>query len=185
MTRRSVAAPRADAPSKETPVTVADIMTREFEVVHEDATLLEAMGHLRDCPLVEDEIGIKCVVVLDSGDSLAGVLTQSDVVGEILFPYFVRDLADRTAGQRRIRTEDYRALAAWAAKVRVRDVMTRGPVTLAPGDDLFEAADRIVSRKVKSLPVIEGGKVVGIVYRSSLYRHIAGSILESGPRSPS
>jgi CBS domain-containing protein len=167
-------------------VTVADIMTREFEVVHEDATLLEAMCHLRDCPLVEDEIGIKCVVVLDSGDSLTGVLTQSDVVGEILFPYFVRDLADRTADQRRIRKEDYRALAAWAGKVKVRDVMTRGPVTLAPKDDLFEAADRIVSRKVKSLPVVENGRVVGIVYRSSLYRHIAGSILDqSGPRAPS
>jgi CBS domain-containing protein len=166
-------------------VTVADIMTREFEVVHEDATLLDAMRHLRDCPLVEDEIGIKCLVVLDGGDSLAGVLTQSDVVGEILFPYFVRDLADRTAEQRRIRREDYRALATWAGKVKVRDVMTRGPVTLAPGDDLFEAADFIVSRKVKSLPVVEGGRVVGIVYRSSLYRHIAESILESSPRPPS
>jgi len=166
-------------------VTVADIMTREFEVVHEDATLLEAMAHLRDCPLVEDEIGIKCVVVLDSGESLTGVLTQSDVVGEILFPYFVRDLADRGAEQRRIRKEDYRALAAWAGKVKVRDVMTRGPVTLAPKDDLFEAADRIVSRKVKSLPVVENGRVVGIVYRSSLYRHIAESILNGGgPRTP-
>jgi CBS domain-containing protein len=159
-------------------VKVKDIMTREFEVVHEDASLLDAMRHLRDCPLVQDEIGIKCVVVLDKGESLTGVLTQSDVVGEILFPYFVRDLADRTDDQRRIRREDYRALSAWASKVKVRDVMTRGPVTLAPEDDLFEAADRIVSRKVKSLPVVEHGRVVGIVYRSSLYRHIAESILE-------
>jgi CBS domain-containing protein len=158
-------------------VTVADIMTREFEVVHEDNTLLDAMRHLRDCPLVEDEIGIKCVVVLDGSDSLTGILTQSDVVGEILFPYFVRDLAERTGDQRRIRKEDYRALAAWAAKVKVRDVMTRGPVTLAATDDLFEAADLIVSRKVKSLPVVEGGRVLGIVYRSSLYRRIAESVL--------
>lgn len=161
-------------------MTVADIMTREFEVVHEDATLFEAMRHLRDCPLVEDEIGIKCVVVLDGSESLTGILTQSDVVGEILFPYFVRDLTDRTDKQRRIRKEDYHALAAWAGKVRVRDVMTKGPVTLSPKDDLFEAADRIVSRKVKSLPVVEDGRVVGIVYRSSLYRHIAGSILDQG-----
>ncbi|MFI5402632.1 MAG: HPP family protein [Planctomycetota bacterium] len=158
-------------------MTVADIMTREFEIVREDATLLDAMRHLRDCPLVEDEIGIKCVVVLDGSDSLAGILTQSDVVGEILFPYFVRDLSERTDGQRRIRKEDYRALATWAAKVTVRDVMTRGPVTLAPTDDLFEAADLIVSRKVKSLPVLEAGRVVGIVYRSSLYRSIAESVL--------
>ncbi|MHC4222879.1 MAG: CBS domain-containing protein, partial [Planctomycetota bacterium] len=50
-------------------------MTREFEMVREDATLLEAMHRLRECPLVEDEIGIKCVVVLDAEDRLVGILT--------------------------------------------------------------------------------------------------------------
>jgi len=159
-------------------VKVADIMTREFEVVHEGASLLEAMRHLRDCPLVQDEIGIKCVVVLDGDNRLVGVLTQSDVVGEILFPYFVRDLAGRGDGQRVIQDADYRALATWAGKVKVRDVMSRTPVTLGPDADLFEAADLIVSRKVKSIPVLDGDKVVGIVYRSSLYRRMAESILD-------
>lgn len=154
-----------------------DLMTREFEIVREDATLLDAMRHLHDAPLVEDEIGIKCVVVLDSEGRLAGILTQSDVVGEILFPYFVRDLADRDQTGPSIRDEDYRALAIWAAKVKVRDVMSREPVTLCPDADLFEAADTIVSRKVKSLPVVEEGRVVGVVYRSALYRSMAENIL--------
>jgi CBS domain-containing protein len=160
-------------------------MTREFEIVHEDATLLDAMRHLRDAPLVEDEIGIKCVVVLDGEDRLAGILTQSDVVGEILFPYFVRDLAGRDQKGSTIRDEDYRALAIWAAKVKVRDVMSREPVTLDPNADLFEAADTIVSRKVKSLPVVEAdGKVVGVVYRSALYRSIAENILQRACVAP-
>jgi len=164
-------------------VTVDQIMTREFETVHEAATLLEAIRHLQDCPLVEDEIGIKCVVVLDDEDRIVGILTQSDVVGEILFPYFVRDLANRSdeeraeIADRSIGPADYRNLGVWASRVTVRDVMTRNPETIAPGADLFEAADTIVSRKVKSLPVIDGGKVTGIVYRSSLYRHIADGIL--------
>ena len=115
-------------------MTVADIMTREFELVHEEATLLQAMRHLRDCPLVEDEIGIKCVIVLNRDEELVGILTQSDVVGEILFPYFVRDLANQGGAKPTIRDEDYRALAAWATKVKVKDVMSRKPVTLAPGE---------------------------------------------------
>ena len=162
-------------------MTVADIMTREFEVVSEESSLLDAMRHLRDSPVVQDEIGIKCVIVLDSDNSLVGVLTQSDVVGEILFPYFVRALADRHDGPPAIQQKDYRALAAWAAKVKVRDVMSRCPVTLGPEAGLFDAADTIVSKKVKSLPVVEGDRVVGIVYRSSLYRRIAESILATAP----
>lgn len=157
--------------------TVRDVMTREFEIVREDATLLDAMRHLRECPQVEDEIGIKCVVVLDPADQLVGILTQSDVVGEILYPYFVRDLAERTRTSPTIRDEDYRALGAWARRLKVKDVMSRNPVTLEPDADLFRAADAIVSKRVKSLPVLEDGKVIGIVYRSSLYRRIAEAIL--------
>jgi len=164
-------------------VTVVDIMTREFQVVREGATLLEAMHLLRDCPLVEDEIGIKCVVVVDANGRLVGVLTQSDVVGEILFPYFVRDLATAPTEKRptSIRGQDFAKLAVWAGKVKVRDVMSRQPVTIGPGADLFEAADRIVSQKVKSLPVVDEGKVLGIVYRSSLSRVMAESILNAAP----
>ena len=159
-------------------MTIADVMTREFEVVHEEASLLDAMRHLRECPLVEDEIGIKCVIVLDADEHVTGILTQSDVVGEILFPYFVRDLANVEGHQPSIRDEDYRSLAAWAAKVKVRDVMTRNPVSLPLDADLFDAADTLVSQKVKSLPVVENGKVEGIVYRSALYRRIADGILD-------
>lgn len=158
-------------------------MTREFQVVRETATLLESMEHLLDCPLVEDEIGIKCVVVLDKEKRLTGVLTQSDVVGEILFPYFVRDLANQPKEKcTSIRGQDYAKLAVWAAKVKVRDVMSRAPVTIRPDADLFEAADMIVSQKVKSLPVLEEGKVLGIVYRSSLYRVMAEAILGAAPQ---
>ncbi len=165
-------------------MTVADVMTSEFQVVQEGTTLLAAMQRLRECPLVEDEIGIKCVVVLGADGKLSGILTQSDVVGEILFPYFVRELA--APGHRAapsMEPSDFKGLAAWAAKVRVRDVMSRDPVTLRPDADLFEAADLIVSRRVKSLPVVRDGRVIGIVYRSSLYHHIAESILDAAPLS--
>jgi len=163
-------------------VKVAEVMTPEFQVVQESTTLLAAMERLRECPLVEDEIGIKCVVVLGADGKLSGILTQSDVVGEILFPYFVRELA--APGQRpapSMEPSDFRGLAAWAAKVRVRDVMSRDPVTVRPDANIFEAADLIVSRRVKSLPVVRDGRVLGIVYRSSLYHHIAESILDAAP----
>lgn len=169
---------------------VADLMTREFEVVRHEATLLDAIRHLLPCPLVEDEIGIKCVVVLDGNDRIAGVLTQSDVVGEILFPYFVRDLAGPRKGRPEFRDEDFAGLALWAQRVKVRDVMSRNPATIAPDADAFEAADALLSRKVKSLPVVQDGRVVGILYRTALYRFIADSILKqvkpasSAPKPP-
>lgn len=164
---------------------VSEIMTTEFEIVREDASLLRAMHHLENCPMVEDEVGIKCVVVLDQKDEIRGILTQSDVVGEILFPYFARDLAANRRQERDFRDKDYAALAMWAAKVKVKTVMTVDPVTIGPDANNFEAADLLITHKVKSLPVVEGKRVVGILYRSALYKSIAGKILEQAPENAS
>ncbi len=160
-------------------IKVSAVMTPEFETVCEDQSLLDAMKHLRDCPEVVDEIGIKCVIVLGENDQVTGILTQSDVVGEILLPYFVRDLANVTGQESPpLRTEDFKALGVFAGRVKVKDVMSREVVTLAPDDDLFRAADVVTSHKIKSVPVIDDeGRVAGILYRSTLYRTIADGIL--------
>ena len=62
---------------------------------------------------------------------------------------------------------------------QVRDTIVFDP-TVFNG----EAADTIVSRKVKSLPVVEDGRVVGVVYRSALYRSIAENILQRACAQP-
>ena len=45
----------------------------------------------------------------------------------------------------------------------VRQVMSRHPAQVAPGDDVRQAAQRMARQQVRRLPVVEGGKVVGMV----------------------
>jgi len=170
-------------------------MTTVFEVAPESASLLEVM-RLLGGTLAGDEIGIKCIIVEGEGGELRGVLTQSDVVGEVLFPYFVRRLTDQGEAPPTIQQADFKALHRWAARVRVTEVMTRKPVTVRADASLFDVANTIVSRGVRSVPVIDNdGRVVGVVYRTALYRCLADGILSfesnvparghSGPRGPS
>jgi CBS domain-containing protein len=49
------------------------------------------------------------------------------------------------------------------ADVRVGDVMTRQLVTLAPDDDILDAARLMGERKIRHLPVLEGENLLGIV----------------------
>ena len=48
-------------------------------------------------------------------------------------------------------------------QVPVRQVMSRHPAQVAPGDDVRQAAQRMARQQVRRLPVVEGGKVVGMV----------------------
>lgn len=49
------------------------------------------------------------------------------------------------------------------AKVPVRDIMTRNCAVVTPGDDVREASRMMAAEQVRRLPVLEEGKVVGVI----------------------
>ncbi len=55
------------------------------------------------------------------------------------------------------------------AKTKVGTLMTKDVVTVAPGTLLEEAARLMRDRDVGALPVLEGGKLVGIITESDLF----------------
>lgn len=49
------------------------------------------------------------------------------------------------------------------ARVPVRHIMTRHPKALSPGDDVRQAAQVMAIQQVRRLPVVESGRLVGVV----------------------
>ena len=47
--------------------------------------------------------------------------------------------------------------------MRVRDVMTQDVATIAPDTDLRDLAALLVEKRISGVPVVEGGRVVGVV----------------------
>ncbi|MBR4099164.1 MAG: CBS domain-containing protein [Clostridium sp.] len=56
------------------------------------------------------------------------------------------------------------------AQTPVRDIMTRGCATVTPGDDCREATRLMSAQQVRRLPVVENGRVVGMVSLGDLAR---------------
>ena len=56
---------------------------------------------------------------------------------------------------------------------RVADIMTGNVISVAPDTDLEEVRHILVNERIKRLPVLEQGKVVGIVSRADLVREEA------------
>jgi CBS domain-containing protein len=52
-----------------------------------------------------------------------------------------------------------------AAKTPLSAVMTRDPTTMSPGKTAIEALRLMEDRRYRHLPIVDGGKVVGIVSR--------------------
>lgn len=58
-------------------------------------------------------------------------------------------------------------------KVKVRDVMTRDVITITPDAALKEAAVTMTRHHVSGLPVVEGGRLVGIITEADFVTKLA------------
>jgi CBS domain-containing protein len=74
--------------------------------------------------------------------------------------------------------------------MRVRDVMTQDVTTVAPDTDLRDVAVLLVQKRISGVPVVEGGRVVGVVSErdilfkeqpsEGLHRGVLGWLMDEG-----
>jgi CBS domain-containing protein len=62
---------------------------------------------------------------------------------------------------------------AWLGKVAVRDVMTTRVHTVGPEQPVADVVALLLEERVGCLPVVEGGRLVGIVTETDCLRHLA------------
>ena len=57
----------------------------------------------------------------------------------------------------------------------VRTIMTKHPVVVSPDDIVSDVSEMMVSQKIQQLPVVEDGKLVGIITSYDLWRDLRES----------
>ncbi|HEX55118.1 MAG: inosine-5-monophosphate dehydrogenase [Candidatus Altiarchaeales archaeon] len=60
-----------------------------------------------------------------------------------------------------------------ARNIKVRDVMTTDIVTIGPDDTVLTAVTKMLENDIRRLPVVEDGKLVGIITTTDLIRAFA------------
>jgi len=61
----------------------------------------------------------------------------------------------------------------WLACIPVRDVMTTDVVTVAPDETIHAAVELMLRHRIGCLPVVEHGKLVGLVSETDCLHHLA------------
>jgi CBS domain-containing protein len=139
---------------------ISDVMTRRVISIAPEAGIRDAMELML-------KNRISGLPVIDGGGKLVGVLSETD---------FLRRA--ETGTERRSSPwydaffgsgESARAYVR-AHGLRVEDVMSSKPITVMENTPLEKAVDLMERHRVKRLPVVHGGKVVGIVTRANLLR---------------
>ena len=149
----------------------ADVMSTGVVTVSPDASILEAVRLML-------QHKISGLPVVDAAGHLVGIISEGD---------FLRRTETGTE-RRRPRWLEFIAgpgrLAEEYARShgrKVEEVMTRDPVTITESTPLEEIVRLMERRRVKRLPVMRGGQLVGIVSRANLVHALAGVAREIKP----
>ena len=142
------------------PLTVADIMETGTPTVNPDDTVEHVLRVMNDSELTG-------VPVVTAGGRCVGIITESDLImtgenADLHLPHYF-ELFGGFVFLERLDHFEERLRKATAALAR--DLMTEDPVTIEPSATVHEAARRISRSKHNRLPVIEHGRLVGVVTR--------------------
>jgi acetoin utilization protein AcuB len=140
---------------------IRDVMTKNPITVDSESLVLDAQKMMR-------ENNIRRLPVVDKGN-LVGIVTQHDLLQASPSPATSLSIHE---------------LNYLLAKMKVKEVMKKNPFTLTP-DTPFEEALRIgQDKKIGSFPVMDKGKLVGIITESDTVRFLtrALGLREEGSR---
>jgi len=139
---------------------VAEVMTRQVAAVRPETPL-------KDVAALMVSKGISGVPVVGDDGAVLGVVSEAD---------FVIKERGRKAVRRRLLARVFgesRQTRAELAKIEAQTAgaaMTSPAITVAASDTLRWAAEQMASLKINRLPVVDDGRLVGIVTRADVVR---------------
>ena len=133
---------------------------------HDPITVTPDTG-LLDADKIMHRYNIRRLPVVKDNGKLVGIVTQGDI--------------------REASPSDATSLSIWElnyllTKVKVKEIMTRDPITVYSTDTISKAARLMLENKVGGLPVIDPlhGVLMGIITESDIFRLIVRTWEEPG-----
>jgi len=148
-----------------------DVMTPDVITVDSDTTV-QALARLLS------ERGISGVPVVDRDKRLVGIVSEGDLLHRAETGTERRRSCwlDKIASDEDLAREYVKAHGR-----KVKDVMTANVVAVAETTELADVATLLETKRIKRVPVVRDGQLVGIISRANLVRALA--VTRSDPAS--
>ncbi|MEW5735637.1 MAG: CBS and ACT domain-containing protein [Thermodesulfobacteriota bacterium] len=127
---------------------VKDWMNPDMVVVESNATLADVSRLMKEKNVL--------MVPVTEGGKLVGVVTDRDI---------------KRASASDATTLDVHELLYLLNRIRIREIMSRNPVTVSPYDTVEETAQLLLEKNISGAPVVDAkGSLVGTITQRELFR---------------
>jgi CBS domain-containing protein len=140
---------------------VRDLMSRHVVTIAASDSCLDAVARMH-------QARVRHLPVVNHEGLLVGVVTDRDLRHHLFSPPVYKDLG-------------VISMDVLLKAVPVADIMSTDVIAVTPEDNLVDAARCMLEEKIGSLPVVEGGRAVGIITETDLLRQICRADTAASP----
>ncbi len=126
-------------------------MTYVHELMSKNVITLDDKSSAYDVAKVMSEKNIGTVIILKDNEPI-GIITERDLVKKVC----AKDLK--------------------ASEIKVNDIISKPLITIQPNSPIELAAALMAENKIRRLPVVKDGKLVGIITTADIIKDIEGFI---------
>jgi len=144
------------------------------DIMDPSPNLIKTFDTFEHLVKILDEVKYHVVFVIDEEDKLMGIVTEGDVI-KVLIPKYI------TVDESLISVLDvnyFERKCRESKNLTINGIMSKVTFMVGEEDSLIKAAALMVVNKIHTLPVVRNSKVVGIVSRLTLIKHITKVLTE-------
>ena len=148
------------------PIHVKDVMSKDVSTVRPDT-------NIQDIARLMTEQHIRSLPVVDQDQRVVGIITESDLfLKEKGMPFSAVKLP--ALFEKWVDAAHLAEIYEDASHHTAADVMTAEVISVAPDETIGHAALLLFKHDFKTLPVVEDGRLVGLISRVDFIRFLAG-----------
>ncbi|MBU5557762.1 MAG: CBS domain-containing protein [Candidatus Aenigmatarchaeota archaeon] len=118
-----------------------------MEAMNRDVKTIRPDATVKEAARIMNQNRIGSLVVVSGSGEVVGIVTERDILVDIV------------------------AEGKDSSNVQVEEIMSKKIIVVDPHQSLEEAADIMVKNHIKKLPVVEAGRLVGIITASDLIKY--------------
>jgi len=148
-------------------LTAREVMDTNFFTLKPETSIGDAV-HIFTQASREMHQTVFGLMVTDATENLVGMISMYDIL-LLLRPKHIHIWGE----MENLEITGILETACQRAKgVLVGDIMTTEVITITPDTHLLHVIDIMIKKHVRRLPVMDNGKVIGIVYLSRVFNHL-------------
>jgi CBS domain-containing protein len=141
---------------------IRDVMSLNAASINVASTMKEAAD-------LVSQTATSDLMVVDSENNFVGVLSEGDLIRAVM-PKLQEIIG--SGGSFLDSFDIFIDNGKEMANTTIESIVIKSPISFAPSTPLLKAASTMVSKQIRRLPVVEGGKLVGTISRADVCRGV-------------